>query len=287
MSNHKLLETEISSRPYLMDFETSGSGKNGFDGGQPDSFMPFAWNFEYLRRGIVSAVNIEQQAFALGDDHVFQITATVNRGSSDGSGEGWNSWRNQIGQNLSPMVTTANSTLAAGATLIQGTLLNTQPLFGGGQPYIDSTKGGPLFNITAVAAPGASVGEIQRSVCPTIPAGQALTMDTNCLAQWTEYNAGGPRTWFNSQAPTPASTTNAALVANPTGNWFVDYSGGEHAASVKTSVFTVATLPAASTLGSGAQVVVSDATTFTPGTCTRGGSDFMVAVSNGTTWSCH
>lgn len=57
--------------------------------------------------------------------------------------------------------------------------------------------------------------------------------------------------------------------------------------SVKTTTYTVGTLPSASTLGAGAQVVVSDATTFTPGTCTGGGTDYMIAISSGTSWSCH
>lgn len=51
--------------------------------------------------------------------------------------------------------------------------------------------------------------------------------------------------------------------------------------------FTVSTLPSASTAGAGAMVRVSDASTFTVGTCTGGGSDFMIAISNGSTWSCH
>jgi hypothetical protein len=56
---------------------------------------------------------------------------------------------------------------------------------------------------------------------------------------------------------------------------------------VKLSHFTVATLPSASTWGAGAIVIVTDATTFTVGTCTGGGSDTMIAVSNGTSWTCH
>jgi hypothetical protein len=53
------------------------------------------------------------------------------------------------------------------------------------------------------------------------------------------------------------------------------------------ATFTVATLPSAVTATAGTVVVVTDATTFTPGTCTGGGADTMLAVSNGTTWSCH
>jgi hypothetical protein len=57
--------------------------------------------------------------------------------------------------------------------------------------------------------------------------------------------------------------------------------------AVAPKTYTVATLPSASTLGAGAMVVVTDASSFTPGTCTGSGSDYMIAVSNGTTWSCH
>jgi hypothetical protein len=51
--------------------------------------------------------------------------------------------------------------------------------------------------------------------------------------------------------------------------------------------YLVANLPSASSVKSGTTVVVTDATTFTVGTCTGGGSDTMLAVSNGTSWSCH
>lgn len=57
--------------------------------------------------------------------------------------------------------------------------------------------------------------------------------------------------------------------------------------AVSPKIYTVATLPSASTMGAGAQVTVSDASTFNVGTCTGGGSDYMTAISNGTTWSCH
>lgn len=47
------------------------------------------------------------------------------------------------------------------------------------------------------------------------------------------------------------------------------------------------TLPSAATAGAGTVVMVLDATTFAVGTCTGGGSDAMLAVSDGTNWSCH
>jgi hypothetical protein len=59
------------------------------------------------------------------------------------------------------------------------------------------------------------------------------------------------------------------------------------AAAPTLATYTVSALPSASIWGVGAQVTVSDATTFTPGTCTGGGSDTMIAVSSGSAWSCH
>jgi hypothetical protein len=32
---------------------------------------------------------------------------------------------------------------------------------------------------------------------------------------------------------------------------------------------------------------VSDATSYTAGTCTGSGSDYMIAITNGSSWSCH
>lgn len=49
--------------------------------------------------------------------------------------------------------------------------------------------------------------------------------------------------------------------------------------------FTVATLP--SSVPAGTTVLVSDASSFTPGACVGGGSDNMIAVWNGSNWSCH
>lgn len=80
---------------------------------------------------------------------------------------------------------------------------------------------------------------------------------------------------------------------NPTSTYALNHSGSTGALAVlfpmlATTVYTVATLPAAATLHSGTQVTVSDCTTFTPGAlCTGGGSDYMIAVTNGTVWTVH
>lgn len=60
--------------------------------------------------------------------------------------------------------------------------------------------------------------------------------------------------------------------------------------TVTTARFTVSTIPSAITSGAGAQLVVTDCTSFTPGPisgCVGGGADYMIAVSNGASWSVH
>lgn len=59
------------------------------------------------------------------------------------------------------------------------------------------------------------------------------------------------------------------------------------AASLNTAVFTVATLPVATDLPAGTQVIVSDSASFTPGVCAGAGTNLMIAVTDGTTWTCH
>jgi hypothetical protein len=54
------------------------------------------------------------------------------------------------------------------------------------------------------------------------------------------------------------------------------------------AIYTVGTLPSASGLGAGAQVIISDCTTYTPGAlCTGGGTDYMIGISNGVAWTVH
>jgi hypothetical protein len=59
------------------------------------------------------------------------------------------------------------------------------------------------------------------------------------------------------------------------------------ATSVATTVFTFATLPSAAISGVGTHVTISDGSGAANAACAGGGSNFMLAISNGTTWSCH
>jgi hypothetical protein len=63
-------------------------------------------------------------------------------------------------------------------------------------------------------------------------------------------------------------------------------------ATVSLPHYTIALMPSPVTLGLGGTVVVSDCTSYTPGplssSCgTGGGSDVMLAISNGTIWTVH
>lgn len=68
---------------------------------------------------------------------------------------------------------------------------------------------------------------------------------------------------------------------------YVQANNGGSGSGFIVAPITIASLPAASSVSSGTMMIVSDATSFTVGTCTGGGSDIMIAISNGSAWSCH
>lgn len=148
--------------------EYSGSGINdGFTQGGPDSEGFSFETAEIMTRGIQSYHNIEEQVLSGGDNHLYQNQITNNRGSWDVNGEGFNWLRNEIQQNLTPLVMTANAcsgahtcdpitpaNYAAGATLIQGTLIGNNPFPGDGTYLTDTTKGGPVVQVLQDTPPG-------------------------------------------------------------------------------------------------------------------------------------
>jgi hypothetical protein len=89
----------------------------------------------------------------------------------------------------------------------------------------------------------------------------------------------------DSTCPTPAS--GSSYLCTKASGIAASINGGGYAAIAGTKVYTVSTLPAASSLPAGTQLTVSDANSFTPGTCTGSGSDYMIAITNGSSWSCH
>jgi hypothetical protein len=111
--------------------------------------------------------------------------------------------------------------------------------------------------------------------------GYAATGSIQCLGFMPSFITA------NSAAPDTCLWRNAAGVMNIGNGTQGDRSGKLNVGSLNLSSYTIATLPSAATAGAGTSVMVTDATTFTPGTCTGGGVNFMIAVTNGTTWSCH
>jgi len=76
----------------------------------------------------------------------------------------------------------------------------------------------------------------ELNLCESGTAGGSVPMGTTCMTQWSQSGTSGTQTWFNPGTETPTFPTNAALVANPSANWYVDFSGNEHAASVNGTV---------------------------------------------------
>lgn len=68
---------------------------------------------------------------------------------------------------------------------------------------------------------------------------------------------------------------------------FYHATAGIIAPLVRTNVYTVASLPSAAAAGAGGMVTVNDATTYTAGPCIGGGDHTVIAVSDGSQWSCH
>jgi hypothetical protein len=93
-------------------------------------------------------------------------------------------------------------------------------------------------------------------------------------------SSGGSST---TQNLTPGQTCSISSPDNA--NWLA-----RCAAAPNLATYTVSALPSASIWGAGAQVAVTDGT-GTPPTCTGGGTvgtvPYQIAISNGTTWSCH
>ncbi len=81
------------------------------------------------------------------------------------------------------------------------------------------------------------------------------------------------------------STTNFALGANGGTVTIGAGYGNVIVPAITVVTYTVATLP--SSPAKGEMVVVTDAASFAAGSCTGGGTDTMLAVYNGSTWTCH
>lgn len=172
--------------------------------------------------------------------------------------------------------------------------LTVETLGAGGIALVENVSGTPSTVGTSAVSNGATgsivISAVGRAITVTpfggtpinytIPLGHA---DITGTIVGMYYVHGSPSLTVGGMSVVSVATNVALMNA---GGFSLDSLGNTTATSVKTTTYTVATLPSAVTLGAGSQVVVSDGA-GTPPTCTGGGSNYQIAVSNGATWTCH
>jgi hypothetical protein len=118
---------------------------------------------------------------------------------------------------------------------------------------------------------------------------------------WNKNGTGDFDFFAANNGSSPSFYWYFLLGLSQTAEMFLDTGGNLHvpngnvtanslsaAASVSLPHYTVATIPSAAALGAGVAVVVSDCTTTAFGAlCTGGGTNYMLAISNGSAWTMH
>jgi hypothetical protein len=146
-----------------------------------------------------------------------------------------------------------------------------------------SDCGSPPCNVAVTDSAGNSPGYVARTMqFNNLNVGGAITLSNtvNNAAVTFATGSGG-----DSTCPAPAS--GLSFLCSKSSGIAASINGGGYAALPGTQVYTVSTLPSGSSVPAGTMLVVSDAASFTPGSCTGGGSDYMIAITNGSSWSCH
>lgn len=124
--------------------------------------------------------------------------------------------------------------------------------------------------------------------------GSGIQLDSNNLIQTQISGVTNTQNTNNYKFPdgsTGCSSTNTiATIAQP--DCFMTQTalqvGGTGPGQITSPPTVVGSLPAASSVGDGTMIIVKDAASFTVGTCIGGGSDRMIAISDGVSnWSCH
>lgn len=149
-------------------------------------------------------------------------------------------------------------TTTAGVAADSGIASSNVPLLNASNTFTGSLQTVPNLVATATAEFGAVVGASHQVVI-------------NPAVAITGYNS---------------SDVSMYSFSNISG--FGTFAGPLTAASTQTTIYTVSTLPSAASLPAGTQVTVSDDTGLpTSNTCTGGGSQYAIAITNGTSWTCH
>lgn len=135
------------------------------------------------------------------------------------------------------------------------------------------------------------------TVGDSFTAGSGFTLgssfNSNSTAQYQVQAAVGATTpSITSSSASPATMACAAFKSNTSGGGAATAPVIKNNPQLALPLYTVSSgtgnpaLPSASSVPTGTYVGVTDATSFTIGTCTGGGTDFVIAVSNGSAWVC-
>ena len=155
---------------------------------------------------------------------------------------------------------------SASSKSVQLGVINLPPQYG----YIVSPSNTPDFFVFGGFG-GAPLISMQANATLGFTASSSNAFAANDTA--FSRTAAGIVAVGNGTQGNASGTINAATVAATT--------------LLKTASTVVASLPAAATAGAGAIIVVTDANSATIGACTGGGSTRMIAMSDGTSWTCH
>jgi hypothetical protein len=148
-----------------------------------------------------------------------------------------------------------------------GVIIETQSSYHGNSAHIHDS----YFATTAVNGGSGFIA--------TMDAGSKLTFNDNTFNATPDQFYIGSSTAFVSAKDNWNASNNSWLAVNVS-KFLTQF-------QVYTCAAGANQLPSASTAGAGATAIVSDANSYTPGTCTGGGSDYMIAVSNGSVWTVH
>lgn len=170
------------------------------------------------------------------------------------------------------------------ATAVTGTL----PVANGGWGSTDGTFASPTVTLSTSANGNITLTPhgtgvtttagrvtITNNTASTSSATGALVLTGGLGITGSIYTNSSAGYFWNSRGGVQATGNGQFLLQNNIGG----------AATLRTAPFTVATLPAAATVGSGTQAFVSDATTPAYGSAVVGGGAVVVPVhSNGSAW---